>query len=582
MSAPLLTVHDLEKTFGTQHLFSGLNFSIFEEKIGLLGPNGAGKSTLLKILAGLESPDSGFITKRQRLKIGYASQAPEFPDLPLEEVLGGDSVRARILLSKAEFSDITVCASTLSGGWKKRLDICRALMDDPDLLLLDEPTNHLDLEGIEWLETFLQKEKRATLFVSHDRYFLEAVGGKMMEINKCFPQGIFVAEGNFSDYLAKKEAFLESEARREQGLASQLREEIAWLRRSPKARTTKSRSRVNAAYQLMDEHASLQNRNKQIKVDLDFSSSERETRKLLAAKNLSQSRGGKQLFKGIDLTLSPGTRLGIVGKNGTGKSTLLKTLSGELPPEAGTLKYADDLKIVYFDQHREKLPPNLSLREALSPNSDMVNYRGRPIHVNGWAKKFLFDPDRLGLPLHVLSGGERARILIARLMLEPADLLFLDEPTNDLDIPTLEVIEENLNEFPGAIVLITHDRCLMDRVCTSIIGLGDGREDTLYADFAQWETHATASKAAEEKSKAAPPKPPSKSKLLYKEKLELDAMEANILSLETEIETLKNALTSATGPSQTLALYTSLSQQEAKLASLYSRWQILLDKQASY
>ena len=480
------------------------------ERIGLLGPNGSGKSTLLKILVGQEQPDDGYISRRQGLRIGYASQVPEFPPLPLEEVMTqqpihGNSTeiltRARILLSKAQFADSTQNASTLSGGWKKRLDIARAMMQEPDLLILDEPTNHLDLEGILWLERFLLREKIPYIVVSHDRYFLENISNRVIELNRCYPQGLFISEGNMSTFMDHREAFLEGQLKQQQDLKAMVKNEVDWLRRSPKARTCKSQSRVQKAYQLIDELSEVSTRNKTTKVDIDFTASERETRKLLVGKNLSKALGGTQLFQGIDVVLSPGTRLGIMGKNGTGKTTLLKVLAGLIPQDLGTLKYADDLNLVYFDQHREQISPHITLREALSPTGDMVNCRGQFIHVNGWAKKFLFSPDRLELLVKYLSGGERARLQIARLMQQPADILFLDEPTNDLDISTLEVIEESLKEFPGAVVLISHDRCLVDRVCTQILGLGIDREQQYYADYSQWEQAFAAASSKKESTK---------------------------------------------------------------------------------
>ncbi len=592
----LIGAHSLTKHYGTQLLFKDISFTVSAgDRIGLIGPNGSGKSTLLKILTDIESPDSGYISKRAGVRIGYASQAPEFASEPLEELLvktipKGDPVevltRARTLLGKAQFVDYTQNAATLSGGWKKRLDIARALMQEPDLLILDEPTNHLDLEGILWLEKFLARERAAYIVVSHDRYFLENISNKVLELNRCFPQGLFISEGTMSVFMEHREAFLEAQAKQERGLASIVSNEIDWLRRSPKARTTKSRSRIQKAYELMEELSEVKQRNKTTKVAIDFSASERETKKLLSGKNLTKSLGGKLLFKGVDVVLSPGSRLGIVGKNGTGKTTLLKILAGEIKPDVGTLKQAQDLRLVYFDQHRNQIPPNVSLRDALSPTSDVVNFRGQLIHVNGWAKKFLFSPDRLNLPISCLSGGERARILIAKLMLEPADVLFLDEPTNDLDIPTLEVIEENLIDFAGAVVLITHDRCLMDRVCTQILGLGTENEQQYFADYEQWEA-ANIRKIAPKKEEVKVPKevpaPPSRSKKLpYKEQRELEGMEEGIRSVETEISELHLQLECPevqVDAQKALELYHKLGAAEQKLTQLYQRWQDLEDKQ---
>ncbi len=588
MSA-LLGIHSLSKTFGSLTLFEELSFTVQEgDRIGLIGPNGSGKSTLLKILMGHESQDSGSITKRQHLRVAYSEQDPVFPKRTVEEVLVDaacgcceveNQTKARILLSKAQVSDFTADASTLSGGWKKRLSVLQALMRDPDLLLLDEPTNHLDLEGIIWLEKFLQKERLSYLLVSHDRYFLENVCNKIIEINKCYPEGLFMSEGALSDYLEKKEAFLEAQSKQERTLRASVKEEVDWLRRSPKARTTKSVSRIQRAYALIDELGEVKARNKTTNVAISFTASERETRKLLVAKNLGKGYGDKCLFKGLDLTLSPGSRVGIMGKNGTGKTTLLKVLSGKIAQDMGTRKVADDLKLVYFDQHREHLPSHLTLKEALCPAGDMVQYRGQFIHVNGWAKKFLFSPDRLSMPISCLSGGERARILIAKLMLEPADILFLDEPTNDLDIPTLEVIEESLKEFPGALVLISHDRCLVDRVCTQILGLGSNPElpPAIYADCEQWEeacAKAAPKPEVKETVKQSAPQKVSPKKLSYKEQQELMGMEGAILAQEELIATLEAQINSQPGDPK---VYAQLAKAQGELEGLFTRWQYLLN-----
>jgi ATP-binding cassette subfamily F protein uup len=584
----LLGIQQLSKSFGSKPLFKDLSFTISSgDRIGLIGPNGSGKSTLLKILAGLEDADEGQITKRQGLSIGYASQSPEFEAKPLEELLKnvkspGDEnerlTRARILLSKAQFQDFTLDASLLSGGLKKRLDIARALMQEPDILLLDEPTNHLDLEGILWLEKFLKREKITYLLISHDRYFLENTANKIIEINTCYPEGLFISEGGMKAFHEHKEAFLLGQLERQRSLSLTVRDEIDWLRRSPKARTTKSSARIQKAHELIGELSDVKERNKQNKVALGFAASERETRKLLTAKNLGKSLGDKLLFKGLDITLSPGTRLGIVGGNGTGKTTLLRILAGEINQDIGTIKTCDDLQLVYFDQHREKIPMDATLKDALSPNSDMVEYLGHPIHVNGWAKKFLFHPDRLLLPVKTLSGGERARILIARLMLKPADILFLDEPTNDLDIQTLEVMEESLNEFPGAVVLISHDRCLMDKVCNQIVGLGLSQTPEFFADYTQWEMHKPSiikeAPQKEEKKELSKPIAVKAKKLSYKEQKELEGMEKAILALEEEILRLQNELEKQDS-SQSYELYKSLGEAQKNLDASFERWQYL-------
>lgn len=586
----LLSVQSLSKSFGPQVLFDDLSFSLSPgDRVGLLGPNGAGKSTLLKILIGAEKADEGVISKKQGLRVGYASQSPTFPSLPIEDVAVMDFpegekeealIRARILLSKAQFSDFTADSSRLSGGWKKRLDLVRALVNEPDLLLLDEPTNHLDLEGILWLEKFLLRERVPLLLVSHDRYFLQNMCTRVFELNRCYPEGIFISDGDMTAFFERKEAFLQGQLEQERSLRSTVRDEIEWLRKSPKARTTKSKSRIERAEAMMEELSHLKDRNKKPTVKISFSASERETRKLISGHNLTKSLGGKELFKGIDILLSPGVRLGIVGKNGTGKTTLLKMLAQQVPLDMGTLKYADDLKLVYFDQHREQIPLNLTLKEALCENGDTVRYRGQEIHINGWASRFLFTPDRMMLPVKCLSGGERARILIAKLMLKPADVLFLDEPTNDLDIATLEVMEESLKEFAGAVVLISHDRCLMDNICTQILSLGGPNDPHFYMGYSQWEKAQSqqqqiAKETIKAEKAALPPKP---KKLSYMEQKELDGMEKAIESAESALSALQLESDSNQDPKKSLEIYTRIGIATEKLESLYARWQELENK----
>lgn len=598
----LLNCHSLAKAHGSRQLFKQLSLGIFQgDKIGLVGPNGAGKSTLLKILAGIDVPDSGDVAYRKSLRIGYVPQTSEYPTLPIEDVilesiskasilsLHERKIETRILLSKLGFKDTAQDASTLSGGWKKRLDIAKELINKPDILFLDEPTNHLDLEGILWLENFLKAETIAFLVTSHDRYFLDNVATRMMELNSLYPEGLFCSEGSYTQFIERREEFLNYQEQCERALSSKVRGEVDWLRQSPKARTVKASARVQEAERLIKELSEVRSRNKQSSAKIDFESTERQTTKLLSVKNLSKTLGEKNLFSGVDLTLVPGMRLGIVGPNGCGKTTLLRLLAGEIAPDKGTIKYADDLRIVYFDQHRQKLSPNDTLRKALSPNSDTVIYRGQSIHVNSWCKRFLFHPDRMDLPVKQLSGGERARIGIARLMLQPADILLLDEPTNDLDIETLETLESSLSEFPGAIVLITHDRALLDTLATCVIGLGiPDISPPILADFRQWEKfskeHTTLASAqtnikkstSEITQKTSPTK-----KLSYNDKKELERMEESILAVEKEIarlEQLTQIHTTNNNISELQNVCKQLEIEHGKLDKLFQRWQELEDK----
>jgi len=574
----------LTKSYGTRRLFTDLDLSIFDgDRIGLIGPNGSGKSTLLKIIAGLEKCDSGILAPKRGLKIGYVPQTCEFPDLPPKEILINaikedladyeKEQRAEMWLSKLQFTGRETSAKLLSGGWKKRLGFAVELIQSPDLILFDEPTNHLDLEGILWLEKFLQRESPTYLLVSHDRYFLQNTTSRVIEINPTYPKGMFAIDAPYAEFLKRKEDFLSGQIQQEKSLASKARKEAAWLKQGAKARTTKSQARIDDAEEIFQEHRDVSARNRQKKAQISFSSSERETRKLLVAKNIAKEVDGRSLFSHLDFTLSPGTRIGLMGPNGSGKTTLLRLLAGEIEPDQGTIKRADDLKIVYFDQHRAQLPSHLTLRDALSPKGDYVTFHGQPIHVNGWCKRFLFSPDILDMAISQLSGGERARISIAHLMLQPADLLLLDEPTNDLDIPTLETLEESLLEFPGAVVLITHDRCMLDRICNSVLGLGDPANAQIYPDYSQWEQRQMPQAPKVETKERSTAKP--KGKLSYLEKREYEEIEGKIAVLEAKVATLNHSLEKteiAKDPQKLSEICMEIGLIETQIEQAYLRW----------
>lgn len=590
----LFSCQSISKSYGRRPLFKDLSLSIFSgDRIGLLGLNGCGKSTLLKILAGLELPDSGTLAPKRGLRIGYVPQTCEFPDLSPQEILAnaleGDIPhyeRERLAdtqLSKLGFSGKESSAADLSGGWKKRLRIAVELISSPDLLLLDEPTNHLDLEGILWLETFLAKGNVTYLLVSHDRYFLQHVTNRIIEIDKTYPNGLFAIDGPYREFLSHKQQFLQGQLQQERSIATKARRETEWLRAGVKARTTKAQSRIDEAGEILEEYADIKARNLQKRAKIDFAATQRETRKLMVAKNLSKELAGRSLFRNLDFTLSPGTRMGLIGPNGSGKTTLLRMLAGEIAPDLGTIKQADDLQIVYFDQHRIQLSSNMTLKEALSPKGDFVYFRGNPIHVNGWCKRFLFPPDSLAMTIGDLSGGERARITIAHLMLQPADILLLDEPTNDLDIPTLETLEESLLEFPGAVVLITHDRCMLDRICTSVLVLTDPNQTKVFPDYAQWQ--ASSKQAAKPKqaiqAKTTTQSKPPKSSLSYWEKKELEGIEIKITKLESEVRCLNHLLEEreiAENAARLNEICTAIGLIETQIEQLYLRWEELEKK----
>ncbi|MDH4088027.1 MAG: ABC-F family ATP-binding cassette domain-containing protein [Nitrospira sp.] len=575
-------------------LFTDLSLGLCDgDHVGLIGPNGSGKSTLLKILAGIEDPDRGTRSVRRQLRIGYVPQEPSFVEGhsvedTLAQVLLDDGLdpheqggRIARALSLGGFVRADQAVSTLSGGWKKRLAIARSLMLEPDVLLLDEPTNHLDVEGILWLEGLLKAEPHAFIVISHDRRFLEAVTTRVWELNRQYPNGLFEAKGRYSEFLEQRDAALQAQADYQSSLANRVRREVEWLRRGPKARTTKAKSRIDSAGRLIDELNDMESRQSKGSAGIDFTASGRRSKKLIEVIGLGKSLGAQLIISNLDLQLGPGERVGLLGPNGSGKSTLLKLLAGTLTPDAGTITRADRLRVVTFEQHRESLDQQATLRRALAPaGGDAVVYQERSVHLVSWAKRFLFKPEQLDLPVSRLSGGEQARLLIARLMLQPADVLILDEPTNDLDIPTLDVLEDSLLEFTGALVLVTHDRWLLDRVSTRLLALdGTGRAEW-FADYAQWE--AVQGRTAPEDRKSQSSKGNStqggRSKrkgLSYKEQGEWDQIEARIQETEATVAACQvraNDPSIASSPADLQERYTALHAAQADVERLYARW----------
>ncbi len=595
---PILNAQGVSKTFGATPLFRDLAFTIGAgERIGLIGPNGSGKSTLLHILSGAVEPDDGEVALRKRARLAHVHQESQFAPgqtvrAVLQTALAGSSVpederqgRLGETLGKVGFEDFDVEAVSLSGGWRKRLAIAEALVQQPDILLLDEPTNHLDLAAIDWLEGLLKDAAFASVIVSHDRYFLENVATAMVELNRVYPDGLLRVAGNYSQLLEEKEAFLHAQARHQEALENRVHREIEWLRRGAKARTSKSKARIGKANQLINELADLNARTRTPSTDIDFSATERKTKRLIELDQVSFTIGGRTLFEHLDFNLTAGTRVGLVGPNGSGKTTLLRLLSGELAPTEGEIRTADALQIVYFDQNRA-LDPGITLRRALAPDSDSVIYQDRVIHVASWAARFLFTGEQLNQPVERLSGGERARVLIAKLMLQPADVLLLDEPTNDLDIPTLEVLEESLLDFRGALVLVTHDRYLLDRVSTTVLGLDGTGGAGRFADYTQWDDwRQDREQAAKNVAKSGnrdaavkvrPPIPAAvKKKLSYLEGREYSTIEQRIQKAD---ERLKMAQANYEDPviasdaARLLSAQAELLEAQGLVDELYARW----------
>jgi len=594
----LLSARSIAKSFTHRPLFADLSLDLRAgEKIGLIGPNGAGKSTLLKILAAVEVPDAGERTAARSARLGYLPQEDIFPpDRTAREVildaLAGDDLEdheremhAAIALTKVGL-DGDQMPDTLSGGWRKRLAVARALALRPDFLLMDEPTNHLDLPGVVWLEKLLRAAPFGYLAATHDRAFLRAIAPEIIEISRVYPTGSFRADGGYDSFDEKRGLFLEAQERQREAVANQVRRETEWLGRKESAQRKKSRSRIGEAADRRDVLAELNYRTTAAgAAGIDFDGTGRQTKKLLTAQGIGKSLGGKPLFKDIDLILSPGMRLGLLGANGSGKSTLLKVLGGELDPDTGTVTRADGLRAVVFEQGRTSLDQNMRLRTALSPNADSVLYRGQPLHVAAWAQRFLFSPLQLDLELSALSGGEQARVRIAQLMLKPADLLLLDEPTNDLDIPALEVLEESLSEFPGAIILVSHDRDLMDRLCTEVIGLDGAGGSNSYGSVGQWLSaydKANSVSKGDDKAKAKGEAKPKAKKLSYKEQQEWDGMEAALGTAEGAAAAAQGLVEAAANSPRPIltAACARLDSARAKVEKLYARWEELEAKRS--
>ena len=439
------------------------------------------------MLNGRVEPDSGEVAVRKGTRVSCVLQISEFaPGETIRTVIDKALDQAKVpegerltriaeILGRAGFTDLDADAATLSGGWRKRLAIVEALIQKPDILLLDEPTNHLDLAGIKWLETLLQSAPYASVIVSHDRYFLENIANEVVELNPAYEDGALRVSGNYSAFLEAKELYLHAQRNRQEALENRVHTEIDWLRRGPKARTTKSKARIDKAHEMIGELAEMNSRTKSTSAKIDFSASDRQTKQLITLDDVSYAVGERTLFRDIHFIITSGMRVGLVGPNGSGKTTLLRLLKGELKPSRGSMRQADSLRIVYFDQNRE-LDPDITLRRALAPDSDSVIYQDRVIHVAAWAARFLFTGENLNQRIGRLSGGERARVLIAQLMLQPADVLLLDEPTNDLDVDTLTELEDLLDGWPGSLVVVSHDRYFLERVTDHVVALlGDGK-----------------------------------------------------------------------------------------------------------
>lgn len=615
-----MTGQKLEKSFASRLLFRDLSFGIpTKARIGLVGANGAGKSTLLKILCGRIRPDSGEVVTGRGLRVALLEQDASFPAgqtvreafSKAAEDSGLEPYEPHVLrkidqtLSILEMSDMQDrLVVELSGGWRRRVQIGAVLVTEPDLLLLDEPTNHLDTESIIWLEDFLLNSGITFVLVSHDRLFLSRTVDRIYELDHRHPNGILTVEEGFSTYLERKAELMAGLGEREKRLANRLRRETEWLRRGAKARQTKQRARMEGAEELAQEVSRLKTLNRKNRLSIGFSETEQSPEKLIDARGIGRFRPGTFsdgenkdfLFRDLDLIITSRSRIGLLGPNGCGKTTLIKTLLGlEKPDEGKVIRAGNDvsrhLQVVHFEQGRDSIDPQLSLAKNLAREGDSVVYQGRAVNVKGYLSKFQFRPEQVDLPAGRLSGGERARLRIAQTLLQPASLLILDEPTNDLDFDTLETLEEALDEYSGAVLLVSHDRTFLDNVTDEIWSFAtpDAPKLTKYASYLQWELARATWPAASNKPSPAQGSAPASSqasvsatgsaaagnapkvKVSFKEKFEFEQMEAVIAKAEAQLAELEEKAALVSTKDQA-AHYASIAKAQTEIEALYARW----------
>ena len=599
--AILVSGSKISKSFSARPLFKDITFALETgDRVGLIGPNGAGKSTLLRILASQASVDDGTLSLQRGLKVGFLEQVPTFkPDSTvMETVLEGTAdpydwecmAKADEVMSKLSLNDPTQLVRDLSGGWKKRVALARELARVPDLLLLDEPTNHLDLESIMELEEILAQAPYATLTITHDRLFLQRIANRIFELDRRNPGGLLSIKGDYTTYLEIKDQMMAAQERRETVLKNTLRRETEWLRQGAKARTTKQQARIQRAGDLKTEVGELEYRNTVRTSRLDFQSTEKSPKKLIDARAISKSYGSQIIFSPVSLLITPGRRIGILGQNGCGKSTLIRILLGLEHPDHGSVERSENLTVAYFQQNRDALNPLTSVAKTLCPQGEYVDYRGSRVHIRSYLDRFLFTQGQMDMAVGKLSGGEQSRLLIAQLMLKECNLLVLDEPTNDLDMATLNVLEECLSDFAGAVILVTHDRYFLDQVATQILAFGSpGPEEGKIVSFAsleQWEVwHEEQKKmllktpmkgvVSESTTGIATQTPRRKSKLGFNEQRELDTMEETIHGLEEKLKklTVESALPEvATNATRLVEVTGEMHRLQAEIERLYHRW----------
>ncbi|WP_413288598.1 ABC-F family ATP-binding cassette domain-containing protein [Bdellovibrio sp. HCB337] len=596
--ALLISSYQLEKSFAGKVLFSGVSLGIEDgDKIGLVGPNGAGKSTLMKILAGTSKADSGQVTAKKGLRLGFLPQTPTFKE--------GETIIQALMSHAADPHDVIAEAyewfarldlaqfgedflvSELSGGWQKRVALARELVLEPELLLLDEPTNHLDVTSILWLEEFLQKASFAFLMVTHDRLFLQRVVNKVFDLDPRNPNNLLIVNGDYVQYVESKEQLLAAQARLESVMKNTLRRETEWLRRGAIARLKKQQARINRAHDLQDSTEAIVDKNRHRVAGIAFGDAERNPQKLIELKHVTKGYSGNPLIEDFSFLITPKTRLALLGENGSGKSTLIKMMLGQEQPDSGSVFLSDKVKVAYFEQNRESLDMQKSVLKNICPDGDYVSLQGQYVFARSYLERFLFSRQQMDLPVGRLSGGEQSRLRLAQLMLKDASVLILDEPTNDLDVATLEVLSDAIQNFNGAVIIVTHDRYFMDQVATDILSF-PRRDNPVkklekFVGYLQWEEAWFAQDEEKEAEKApqvvestATEKSGGKNqRMSFKLKNELEGMEAKIFGMEDELEKLQQEAGSpevVSNAKRLQELHMMISQSQSKIEKAYARW----------
>ena len=619
---PLLTLRNIQLSYGAAPLLDGVNLSIEPgERLCLVGRNGAGKSTLMKLIAGEIQADDGDLEKQPGLTIarlvqevppdtegsvfdivarglgdlgavlaehaalsltlGDASDAAmnrfEFLQHELDSRDGWTlSQRVETVLTRLALDGATDFAG-LSGGMKRRVLLAQSLVQEPDILLLDEPTNHLDIESIRWLEEFMKGWSGTLLFITHDRAFLRALATRIIELDR----GKLTSwPGSYEKYLEGKQAQLDAEEKANSDFDKKLSQEERWIRQGIKARRTRNEGRVRALKAMRQERASRRERTGQ--ASMTVQQGDKSGKLVIEAQHLTASFAGQTLFRDFSITVQRGDRIGLIGPNGCGKSTLLKLLLGRMEPQQGTVKLGTNLQIAWFDQLRETLDENKSIIENVVEGSDFIEVNGQSKHIIGYLQDFLFEPARCRQPVKALSGGERNRLLLARLFTRPFNLLVLDEPTNDLDADTLDLLEEQLMQYQGTLLLVSHDREFVDNVVTSTLVFENGEVNEYVGGYQDWlRQRSQPIKPSEKKvaAKLAPASPaaaPTRKKLSYKEQQELKELPVRIETLEQEIAALQARMSDPaffkSEPATVAAATAALAEKEQALELVFNRW----------